>query len=58
MHEINKYICQYEIEIYLQNVMHHAQSMNHDAAFQNLFLCRHKVHLVTIYIFCVSHFSY
>ena len=37
MHEINKYICQYEIEIYLQNVMHHAQSMNHDAAFQNLF---------------------
>ena len=37
MHGINKHIFQYEIKIYLQNVMHHAQSMNHDAAFQNLF---------------------
>ena len=35
--DINEYICQYEIKIYLKNVMHHAQSMNHDAAFQNLF---------------------
>ena len=37
IHDIGKYICQYETKIYLQNVMHHAQSMNHDAVFQNLF---------------------